>query len=112
MTFVRRCGLVGRVPAFEPGTRVRFPAGSEILIYWDWVCPLCSVLIVSGGGPDIVLTTNSRNPALPQGGREISAIIVIDDYLWYKEPKSPYNFFLILIFNELLKFKTSDEWQH
>ena len=30
----------------------------------------------------------------------------------YKEPKSPYNFFLILIFNELFRFKTSDEWQH
>ena len=40
---------------------------------------------------------------------EISAIIVTDDYLRYKEPKSPYNFFLILIFNELFKFKTSDE---
>ena len=47
-----------------------------------------------------------------QGRREISAIIVPDDYLCYKEPKSPYNFFLILIFNELFKFKTSDEWQH
>ena len=44
-----------------------------------------------------------------QGGREIYAIIVTDDYLCYKEPKSPYNFFLILIFNELFKFKTSDE---
>ena len=40
----------------------------------------------------------------------MSAIIVTDDYLCYKEPKSPYNFF-ILIFNELFKFKTSDEWQ-
>ena len=48
-----------------------------------------------------------------QGGREISAIIVTEDYLCYKEPKSPYNFFfLILIFNELFKFKTSDERQH
>ena len=28
-----------------------------------------------------------------QGGREISAIIVTEDYLCYKEPKSPYNFF-------------------
>ena len=35
------------------------------------------------------------------GGREISAIIVTVDYLCYKEPKSPCNFFLILIFNEL-----------
>ena len=45
------------------------------------------------------------------GVREISDIIVTDDYLRYKEPNSPYNFF-ILIFNELFKFKTSDEWQH
>ena len=29
-----------------------------------------------------------------QEGREISAIIVTEDYLCYKEPKSPYNFFL------------------
>ena len=45
-----------------------------------------------------------------QGGREISAITVTDDYLCYKEPKNPYNFFIILIFNELFKFKTLDEW--
>ena len=44
-----------------------------------------------------------------QGGREISVIIVTDGYLIYKEPISPYNFFLILIFNELFKLKTSDE---
>ena len=44
-----------------------------------------------------------------QGGREISAIIVTDDCLCYKEPKSPYNFFVVLIFNELFTFKTSDE---
>ena len=43
---------------------------------------------------------------------EISTIIVTDDYLCYKEPKSLYNFFLILIFRELFMFKTSDEWQH
>ena len=47
-----------------------------------------------------------------QGGREISAIIVTDGYLCYKEPKSPYNFFLIVIFNELFEFKTSDERRH
>ena len=28
-----------------------------------------------------------------QREREISAIIVTDDYLCYKEPKSPYSFF-------------------
>ena len=47
-----------------------------------------------------------------QSEREISAIIVTDDYLCYKELKCPYNIFLIFIFNELFKFKTSDEWQH
>ena len=30
-----------------------------------------------------------------QGGREISDIILTDDYLCYKEPKIPFNFFLI-----------------
>ena len=35
-----------------------------------------------------------------QSGREISAIILTDDYLGYKERKSPYNLFVILIFNE------------
>ena len=47
-----------------------------------------------------------------QGVREISAIIVTDNYLCYKEPKNSYNFFLILIFNKLFTFKTLDEWQH
>ena len=46
-----------------------------------------------------------------QNGREIGAIILTDDYLCYKESKIPLNFFLILIFNELFKFETSDEWQ-
>ena len=50
--------------------------------------------------------------AIIQSGREISAIILTDDYLCYKEPKFPLNFFLILIFNELFKFKTSDGRQH
>ena len=30
-----------------------------------------------------------------QGGREVSDIIVTDDYLCYKEPKSLYNFFFL-----------------
>ena len=41
-----------------------------------------------------------------QSVREICAIIVTDGYLCYKEPKSPYNFILILIFNESFTFKT------
>ena len=47
---------------------------------------------------------------LPYTGCKRSVIIVTDDYLCYKETKSPYNFF-ILILNELFKF-TADEWQH
>ena len=42
-----------------------------------------------------------------QGVREISVIIVADNYLWYNETRIPYNFFfLILIFKELFTFKT------
>ena len=33
------------------------------------------------------------------------SIILIEEYLRYKKPKSPYNFFLILIINKLFKFK-------
>ena len=40
-----------------------------------------------------------------QGVREISAINVNDDYLCYKEQKSPYNFFHILIFTNYLRLK-------
>ena len=75
-----------------------------LLVWWYWN----SCLI-------ILKITSFRQVALLQkylqGGREISAIILTDDYLRCKEPRSAYNFFLILIFNELLKFKTSDEWQ-
>ena len=44
-----------------------------------------------------------------QGGREISAIIVNDNWLCYKESKCPYKLFIILEFNKLFTFKTSDE---
>ena len=44
-----------------------------------------------------------RDPEIP---------ITLRPHLCYKEPKRPYNSFLMLIFNELFKFKTSDEWQH
>ena len=37
--------------------------------------------------------------------REISAIIVTDDYLCYKELKRPYNFFPILILTNYLRLK-------
>ena len=70
-------------------------------------------------GPDVDLSSfwccKSRNDAAGkdfsivfniQGGREISVTIVTGDYLCYKEPKTPYNFYLILIFNEVFNFKT------
>ena len=44
-----------------------------------------------------------------QVGREISAIIVTDGYSYLYEQKIRTSSFLILIFNELFKFKTSDE---
>ena len=51
----------------NPAARVRFPAGSGILIsvLGLGVCPL-SVLscVVFGGGPDIVLSTHSGRPDL------------------------------------------------
>ena len=47
-----------------------------------------------------------------QDGREMSAIIVTGNYLCYNFLKVLLTFFLILIFNELFKFKTLDEWQH
>ena len=40
-----------------------------------------------------------------QGGREISAIIVTDDYLRFKEPKTPYNFFLFQYLTNYLSLK-------
>ena len=54
---------------------------------------------------------NLRNSKYTEG-REISVIIVTDDYLCYKEPKSPYNFSLILIFNEIFKFKKIATLKH
>ena len=40
-----------------------------------------------------------------QGVREISAVIVTDDYLYYKKQKSPYNLLHILIFTNFLRLK-------
>ena len=40
-----------------------------------------------------------------QDGREISAIIVTDDYICYKEPKNPYNFFLFKYLTNYLSLK-------
>ena len=59
--------MVDSVPAFQPDGPGSIPGGVRILIYTLGlgVCPFsilsCSV---SGGGPDIVLTTHSRRPAV------------------------------------------------
>ena len=39
------------------------------------------------------------NQPILQSVREISVITVTDDYLCYKEPKNPYNFFLFYLTN-------------
>ena len=41
---------------------------------------------------DVVCLTVTELREYIQSGREISAIIVTDDYLCHKETKSPYNF--------------------
>ena len=43
----------------------------------------------------LTLTATQRSNVDIQGCREISANIVTDDYLCYKEPKCPYNFFFL-----------------
>ena len=65
--FIRRRVAVGRVPAFQPGGPGSIPGGVRNFNFrpWDWVCVLCVLsFVVSGGGPDIVLTTHSGRPAL------------------------------------------------
>ena len=62
-----RRGVVGRVPAFQPSGPGYFPGWvRNFNIYsWDWVCVFCVLSsAVSGGDPDIVLTTHSGRPAL------------------------------------------------
>ena len=59
--------MVGRVPALQPGGQGSIPGVSGILIPLlglgvSFVCVLSCA--VSGGGPDIVLTTHSGRSAL------------------------------------------------
>ena len=68
LNIIRRRGVVGRVPAFQPGGTGSIPGGVRNFNFCpgiECVLCLCSVLcILSGGGPDIVLTAHSRRPAL------------------------------------------------
>ena len=65
---IRRRGMVGRAPAFQPSGPGSIPGGGQkflIPILGLGVCPL-SVLscAASSAGPNIVLTTNSGRLAL------------------------------------------------
>ena len=65
---IRRRGVLGRVPAFQPGGTGSIPGGVKNFNFWhgigcvSYVCVLSC--IVFGVGPDIVLTTHSGRPAL------------------------------------------------
>ena len=61
---IRRRGVVGRVPAFQPSGPGSIPGIliSVLGLGVSFVCVLSCV--VFGGGPDIVLTTHSVRPAL------------------------------------------------
>ena len=66
LILIRRRGVVGRVPAFQPGGPGSIPGWvRNFNLSWDWVCVLCVLsCVVFGGGPDLVLTTHSGRPAL------------------------------------------------
>ena len=73
---VRRSGVVCRIPAFQPGGLSSIPDGiRDFNLYPRTGCVLSCV--VSDGGPDILLVTDSERPdllllysvlALPTGG--------------------------------------------
>ena len=64
---IRRRGVVGRVPAFQPGALCSIPGGVMNFNFRpgigcvSFVCILSCV--VSGKDPDIVMTTHSGRPA-------------------------------------------------
>ena len=64
----RRRGVVGRVPAFQPGGPGTIPGGVRNFNFCPGIgcVPFVCVLfrVVFGGGLDIVLTTHSGRPAL------------------------------------------------
>ena len=69
IAYIRCRGMVGRIPAFQSFVAqglVRFPAGSGISVSILRLVVVSSVLscVVSDGGPDIVLTTDSGRPVL------------------------------------------------
>ena len=65
---VCRPGVVGKVPASQPGGRATIPGGVRNFHFYPGTGSVSyvSVLsyVVSDGGPDIVLITHSGRPAL------------------------------------------------
>ena len=61
------CGVVGTVPTFQPiGPSLILLRGQGFQsLYWNWACVLCVLSsVVSGGGPDILIITDSVRDAL------------------------------------------------
>ena len=56
--------MVGRVPAFQPGGPDSIPGGVSNFNFYPGIGCVSFVCVLSGGGPDIVLTTYSERPAL------------------------------------------------
>ena len=68
LLLIRRRGVVGRVPAFQPGGPCSIPGGVRNFNFCLGIGSVSFVCVLScfvfGGGPDIVLTTLSGRPAL------------------------------------------------
>ena len=66
--YIRRRGVVGRVPAFQPGGPGSIPGGVRNFNFCTWIGCVSFVCVlpraVSCEGPDIVLATHSGRPAL------------------------------------------------
>ena len=65
---IRRRGVAGRVPAFQPGGPGSIPGEVRNFNFCPGIGCVSFVCVQScvvfGGGPEIVLTTNSGRPAL------------------------------------------------
>ena len=66
LCYIRRRVVVGRVPAFQPGSPGSIPGGVRNFNSYPGIGCVLNVLscAVSGGDPDIVLTTHSGRLAL------------------------------------------------
>ena len=65
---IRRRGVVGRVPAFQPGGPGLIPGGVRNFNFCPGIGCVSFVCVIScvvfGGSPDIVLTAHAGRPAL------------------------------------------------